>query len=188
LNGAPQGWQLWGSAPPTGRHGWFAFTQAQTCGISCVFVDIENCLRPPELAVKVCDSACEPLVLPDQRQVRRGLSSSTLLRQGLERGRIGLRPPSCKMRRISPFALDHGAELAQHLRLVSLAKDPALVLGPELTPDHPLRHGRIEPTWGALAPASSAAAVVGGTPVGPSRLGTSASGCHRRRAEGANHE
>ena len=53
------------------------------------------------------------------------------------------------MRRIEPFAPKQGAELARRRRLVSLAEDPGIVLGPESTPQRLLRHGRMGPPWGS---------------------------------------
>jgi hypothetical protein len=102
-------------------------------------LDVENCLRPPELAVKMCDFACEPLVLLDQRRVRGGLAATTLRRQGLERGRIALLSPCCKMRRIEPFAPEQGAELPRRRRLISLAEDPGLVLRIDAGAPSPVR-------------------------------------------------
>ena len=88
--------------------------------------------------------------------MRVGLASATLLRQGLKRCGIEKLPSSRMMQRIEPDRAEQGAEMARNGRLVSLAKDPGLVVNAESMPPRffdTAGSGRL----GALAPASSPA-------------------------------
>jgi len=148
------------------REVWVALDRLQLAlGRGRYFLDAENHLRPPELPQQLSVLSVEPFVLPDQRRVWIGLPTAMRRRQGFKRGHITLLSPCRKRRKTQPFVSEQGAERARCRRLVSLAKDSDLSLAPER------RRSVFSGTAGrraALCPASSAAAVVGGTPVVPS--------------------
>ena len=127
-------------------------------------MDAKNHLRPLELPQQLSVLAVEPFVLLNQRLARVGLPAAMRRRQGLRRGHVALLSPCRRRRKGSP---------PRRSRALSAPDAVAWSASRRLRTYHWPRNdvGASSPARqaaAALRPASSAAAVVGGTPVVPS--------------------